>query len=82
MPLILFQGLEDHIVPPSQAEVIVDDLKRRHVPYAYIAFPGEGHGFRRAENLRRSLEAEAYFYSKVFGFDLADKVDPVEIDNL
>jgi dipeptidyl aminopeptidase/acylaminoacyl peptidase len=81
-PLILFQGLEDHIVPPSQAEVIVEDLKRRQVPYAYIGFEGEGHGFRRAENVRRSLEAEAYFYSKVFGFELADELDPVEIENL
>jgi dipeptidyl aminopeptidase/acylaminoacyl peptidase len=81
-PLILFQGLDDHIVPPSQSEVIVADLGRRQVPYAYIAFKGEGHGFRRAENVRRSLEAEAYFYSKVFGFDLADEVEPVEIANL
>ena len=81
-PLILFQGLEDHIVPPSQSEVIVDDLKRRKVPYAYVAFEGEGHGFRRAESVRRSLEAEAFFYSRVFGFALADGVEPVAIENL
>jgi dipeptidyl aminopeptidase/acylaminoacyl peptidase len=80
--LILFQGLEDHIVPPSQAEVIVADLKRRRVPYAYFAFEGEGHGFRRAENVKRSLEAEGYFYARIFGYELADEVDPVPIENL
>jgi dipeptidyl aminopeptidase/acylaminoacyl peptidase len=82
VPLILFQGLEDHIVPPSQATVIVEDLARRRVPHAYIPFAGEGHGFRRGENVRRALEAEAYFYSRVFGFELADEVEPVNIENL
>jgi len=52
------------------------------LPVAYLAFEGEGHGFRRAENIKRTLEAELYFYSRVFGFEPADEVEPVEIDNL
>ena len=81
-PVILFQGLEDEVVPPSQAQVMVDALERNHVPYAYLAFEGEQHGFRRAENVKRSLEAELYFYSRVFGFELADPVEPVPIENM
>jgi dipeptidyl aminopeptidase/acylaminoacyl peptidase len=81
-PLILFQGLEDQIVPPSQAEMMFDAVRAKGLPTAYIAFEGEQHGFRRAENIKRALEAELYFYSKVFGFDLADSVEPVDIVNL
>jgi dipeptidyl aminopeptidase/acylaminoacyl peptidase len=81
-PVILFQGLEDKIVPPNQAELIVDALRKKGLPVAYIAFEGEQHGFRIAKNIKRSLEGELYFYSKVFGFDLADPVEPVPIDNL
>jgi dipeptidyl aminopeptidase/acylaminoacyl peptidase len=81
-PLLVLQGLDDHVVPPSQAEAIVASLKARRVPFAYITFEGEGHGFRRDANVRRALEAEGYFYSRVFGFDLADDVEPVEIENL
>lgn len=81
-PVILFQGLEDKIVPPNQAEMMVEALRKKGVPVAYIAFEGEQHGFRRAENIKRSLDAELYFYSKIFDFELADPVEPVPIENL
>jgi len=81
-PLILFQGLEDQIVPPKQAEMMFDAVRAKGLPTAYIPFEGEQHGFRRAENIKRALEAELYFYSKVFGFDLADWIEPVDILNL
>ncbi|HLQ30720.1 MAG TPA: S9 family peptidase [Ktedonobacteraceae bacterium] len=81
-PVIFFQGLEDKIVPPNQAEVMVNSLRAKGLPVAYLAFEGEQHGFRRAENIKRSLDAELYFYSRVFGFPLADPVEPVQIENL
>ncbi len=81
-PVIFFQGLEDKIVPPSQAEIMVEALKKKGLPVAYVAFPGEQHGFRRAENIKRATEGELYFYSRVFGFPLADAVELVEIENL
>jgi dipeptidyl aminopeptidase/acylaminoacyl peptidase len=62
--------------------MMVDVLKRKGIPVAYVAFPGEQHGFRQAENIKRALEGELYFYSRVFGFELADQVEPVEIENL
>jgi len=80
--MILFQGLEDKVVPPSQAELMVKALREKGMPVAYIPFDGEQHGFRRAENIKRSLEAELYFYSKIFGFKIADSVEPVQIENL
>ena len=81
-PLILFQGLEDQVVPPNQAEMMFDAVKAKGIPVAYLPFPGEQHGFRRAENIKRMLEAELYFYGKVFGFELADVVEEVDIENL
>ena len=81
-PLIILQGLEDMVVPPSQAEVMVEALRAKGLPFAYLAFEGEQHGFRKAQNIRRSLEAELYFYAKVFGFDPADAIEPVKIENL
>jgi dipeptidyl aminopeptidase/acylaminoacyl peptidase len=81
-PTIFFQGLEDRIVPPNQAESMVEALKQKGVPVAYVAFEGEQHGFRKAENIRRSLDAELYFYSRIFGFEPADPVEPVAIENL
>jgi dipeptidyl aminopeptidase/acylaminoacyl peptidase len=81
-PLILFQGLEDKVVPPNQSELMVDALRRKGRPVAYLAFEGEQHGFRKAENIIRSLEAELYFYGAVFGFEPADRIEPVAIDNL
>jgi dipeptidyl aminopeptidase/acylaminoacyl peptidase len=81
-PLIFFQGLEDKIVPPNQAEAMVEALRAKKLPVAYLAFEGEQHGFRRAENIKRSLEAELYFYSQIFKFDLREAIEPVEIENL
>lgn len=81
-PLILFQGLEDKIVPPNQAEMMFEAVRSKGIPVAYVPFEGEQHGFRKAENIKRSLDAELYFYSRVFGFDLAENVEPVKIENL
>lgn len=81
-PVIFFQGLEDKIVLPNQAELMVEALRAKGVPVAYIAFAGEQHGFRRGENIKRALDGELYFYAQVFGFQLADKVELVAIANL
>jgi dipeptidyl aminopeptidase/acylaminoacyl peptidase len=81
-PVIFFQGLEDRVVPPNQAELMAEALGAKGVQVAYVAFEGEQHGFRRAETIKRALDAELYFYSKIFGFDLAEPVEPVPIDNL
>jgi dipeptidyl aminopeptidase/acylaminoacyl peptidase len=81
-PLLLLQGLDDKVVPPAQSEVIVNALADRGIPHAYIAFAGEGHGFRKAENQKRALEAHASFLAQVFGFELADDIAPIEIENL
>ena len=81
-PMIIFQGLEDKVVPPNQAEKMVEAIRAKGLPVAYLTFEGEQHGFRKAENIRRVLEAELYFYSKVFGFELADSVEPIDIANL
>ena len=81
-PVILLQGLEDVIVPPAQAEVIVEALRRKGLPFAYLGFEGEQHGFRKAESIIRAEEAELYFYGRVWGFTPADEIEPVEIENL
>lgn len=81
-PLILFQGSEDQVVPPDQSRQMYEAVKAKGLPVAYLEFEGEQHGFRKAENIKRSLDAELYFYSRVFGFKLADPVEPVVIDNL
>ncbi|KAI7888777.1 Alpha/Beta hydrolase protein [Mucor mucedo] len=79
-PVIFFQGSEDKVVPPSQAEVMVDALKKNGVPVAYVLFEGEAHGFRRAENIKRSVELEQWFYGQIFGFPVQD-IEGVEIFN-
>ncbi|HXU35557.1 MAG TPA: prolyl oligopeptidase family serine peptidase [Blastocatellia bacterium] len=81
-PMILFQGLEDKVVPPNQAEMMYEAALKKGLPVAYVAFEGEQHGFRKAENIKRSLDGELYFYSRVFGFELAEPVEPVKIENL
>ena len=81
-PAIFFQGLEDKVVPPAQAEAMVAALRRKGVPVAYLPFPGEGHGFRQAGTVKRALEAELYFYGRIFGFDPADRIEPVEIEGM
>ncbi|HWP45600.1 MAG TPA: S9 family peptidase [Candidatus Limnocylindrales bacterium] len=81
-PIIFFQGLEDKVVPPNQTERMFEAIRTKGLPVAYLPFPGEQHGFRRGENIKRALEAELYFYSKIFGFTLADPIEPVLIENL
>ena len=81
-PVIFFQGLDDKVVPPNQAERLFDALRKRGVPTAYVPFEGEQHGFRKAENIRRALEGELYFFARVFGFTPADPIPPVPIENL
>jgi dipeptidyl aminopeptidase/acylaminoacyl peptidase len=81
-PLLLLQGLDDKVVPPSQSEQIIEALARRDIPYAYVAFEGEGHGFRKAENSKRALEAHLSFLAQVFGFAPADELEPIQIENL
>ena len=80
--LILFQGLEDKVVPADQSEKIYEAVKARGLPVAYLAYEWEQHGFRRAENIKRSYEAELYFYSTIFQFNLADQIELVKIENL
>ena len=81
-PVIFTQGLEDPVVPPNQAERMVTALERKGIPVAYVPFEGERHGYRKAENIKRALDAELYFYGRVWGFELADETEPIEIRNL
>jgi dipeptidyl aminopeptidase/acylaminoacyl peptidase len=81
-PVIFLQGLDDKVVPPDQSELMVRALRGGGVPVAYVAFEGEQHGFRQASSIRRSLEAELYFYGRIFGFAPADPIEPVDIANL
>lgn len=81
-PVLVMQGLDDEVVPPSQAEAIVEALAAKGIPYAYLAFEGEGHGFRGAVAIRRSLEAQLSFLGQVFGFEPADTLEPVELIGL
>ncbi|MEV6898468.1 prolyl oligopeptidase family serine peptidase [Amycolatopsis sp. NPDC051372] len=83
-PLLVLQGADDPVVPPNQSELIVDALRSRKVPVAYLLFEGEQHGFRRAENIRRALDAELSFYSQILGFDLpeGEAIELVEVENL
>ena len=80
--LLLLQGAEDKVVPPSQAEAMVAAMRAKGLPVAYLLFEHEQHGFRRAENIRRALEAELFFYGKVLGFEPADRIAPLLIENL
>ena len=80
-PMLLLQGDEDRVVPPAQAEIMVDALKRKSLPYAYVVFEGEQHGFRKAESNRRALESELSFYAQVLGFE-RDDVPALQIENL
>jgi len=81
-PMILFQGLEDEVVLPAQAETMIEALERKNLPYAYVVFENEGHGFRRQENVVHSLEAELSFYAQVFGLQIGEPIRPVLIRNL
>ncbi len=78
-PIIFFQGLEDKVVLPNQAEMMVAALKTKHIPVAYVTFPDEQHGFRQAANIKRALTGEFYFYARLFGFQPAEAIEPIEI---
>jgi len=80
-PVIFFQGLDDKAVPPNQAQAMVAALRAKRLPVAYVAFPGEQHGFRKAETIVRALEAELDFFGRILGFTPADPIEPVEIEN-
>ena len=81
-PIIMFQGLEDRVVPPRQSEIMANAARLNGLPVAYLTFEGEQHGFRKADTIVRSLEAELYFYGAVFGFKPADDLPAIQIDNL
>ena len=81
-PVIFFQGLEDKVVPPNQALMMRDALRDKGIAVACLLFESEQHGFRQAQTLRRALQAELYFYGRVFGFDPADALPEIEIENL
>jgi dipeptidyl aminopeptidase/acylaminoacyl peptidase len=81
-PLIVFQGGDDQVVPPNQSALIVEALRSRGIPLAYLLFSGEGHGFRKPDTVIRALQAELSFYSQVFGFTPADTLPPLTIEHL
>jgi dipeptidyl aminopeptidase/acylaminoacyl peptidase len=81
-PMLVLQGEDDHVVPITQAKLIVDALQENQIPYAYLLFAGEGHGFRKSESIIRSLEAELSFYGQVLGLDLGESVPKLRIENL
>lgn len=81
-PMILLQGAEDEVVPPAQSEIMVQALKAKGLPHTYLLFEGEQHGFRKAENIQRAAEAELSFYAQILGFEPADPIEPVSIENL
>ena len=81
-PVIFFQGLDDKVVPPEQAIMMTQALRNKNLPVAYLPFQGEGHGFRKAGTIKQSLEAELYFYSKIFGFTPEEVLPEIHIDNL
>ncbi len=80
-PLIFFQGLEDKVVPPNQAKMMVESLTKKGIPVAYIPFEGEQHGFRQANNIKYALDSEFYFYSRMFNFTPAENLEPITILN-
>ena len=79
--IAFFQGLEDKVVPPNQAEMMVNALREKGLPVAYVPFEGEQHGFRKAENIKRALDGEFYFYAQIFGFKPADELEGIAIEN-
>ena len=81
-PVIFFQGLKDKVVPPNQAQMMFNAIKDKGLPVAYVAFEQEAHGFRIADNIKKALDSEFYFYSRIFGFHPAEYIEPIEIINL
>ncbi|MEL4894469.1 S9 family peptidase [Crocosphaera sp. Alani8] len=80
-PVIFFQGLEDKVVPPNQAEMMVESLSKKGISVAYVPFEGEQHGFRQADNIKYALDSEFYFYSRIFNFTPADNLQSITILN-
>ena len=80
-PVIFFQGADDAIVPPGQAQAMVAAIKEKGLPVAYVEFAGEGHGFRRAENIQYAAQAEYQFFCTAFGIDCPDPTVELTIDN-
>jgi dipeptidyl aminopeptidase/acylaminoacyl peptidase len=81
-PVLVLQGADDKVVPQAQADELVAALRANGIPHAYLLFQGEGHGFRRADSIQRSLEAELSFYGQVLGFQPADDLPPLDIEGL
>jgi dipeptidyl aminopeptidase/acylaminoacyl peptidase len=81
-PVIFFQGSDDKVVPPTQSQQMVAALRDKGIPVAYLEFAGEGHGFRRADNIVRALEAEYQFFCRVFEIEPAAPLTTLEIENL
>lgn len=80
--LVLFQGLEDRVVPPNQSQMMFDAVRKKGLAVAYVAYEGEQHGFRQAKNIKHALDSELYFYTRVFGIMRDDLGRPIEIENL
>jgi dipeptidyl aminopeptidase/acylaminoacyl peptidase len=81
-PMLVLQGADDEVVPPAQSQLIVEALRERRIPHAYLLFEGEGHGFRRAESAIASLEAELSFYAQILGFEPGDETPKLDIEHL
>ncbi|KAF5179004.1 Acylamino-acid-releasing enzyme, partial [Thalictrum thalictroides] len=82
-PVILFQGLDDKVVTPNQAQKIYLALKQKGLPVALVEYEGEGHGFRKAENIKFTLEQQMVFFARLVGnFKVADEICPIKIDNV
>jgi dipeptidyl aminopeptidase/acylaminoacyl peptidase len=81
-PILLLQGTDDRVVMPDQAEMMAEAARQKGLPVAMIMFEGEGHGFRRADTIRAAAEAQLYFLGRILGFEPADRVSPIPIDNL
>ena len=81
-PILLLQGSDDKVVPPDQAEMMAAAARQKGLPVALIMFEGEGHGFRKAETIKAAIEAQIYFLGRILGFEPADQVPPILIENL
>jgi dipeptidyl aminopeptidase/acylaminoacyl peptidase len=81
-PILLLQGTDDRVVLPDQAEMMADAARQKGLPVAMIMFEGEGHGFRRADTIQAATEAQLYFLARILGFEPADQVSPIPVDNL
>jgi dipeptidyl aminopeptidase/acylaminoacyl peptidase len=81
-PMLVLQGADDEVVPPSQSEVMVEALRVKGLPHAYLLFEDEQHGFRKAETIQSALEAELSFYAQILGFEPGDPIPALTIVNL